>query len=260
MISYFNAEINDDLRRLLSIGILLFLALSICSPADVIASSSLQQIDAGAKARQMLAKMTPDERVGQLFLVTFTGADANQDSQIVDLIDRYHVGGVVLLAGNDNFIAAPNTVSGAYQLISQLQDAEWQSSQGLPASSDSSTPNPAPTLANSPSIYIPLFVGISQDGDGYPNDQILSGLTPLPDLMAIGATWNTGLAEQVGAIAGKELSSLGFNLYFGPSLDVLKITRIYIGKWVRRDCLWWRPILGWGDGKCIYIWFARGKQ
>jgi beta-N-acetylhexosaminidase len=65
-------------------------------------------------------------------------------------------------------------------------------------------------------------MGISQDGDGYPNDQILSGLTQLPDLMALGATWNTGLAEQVGAISGKELSSLGFNLYFGPSLDVLE--------------------------------------
>jgi beta-N-acetylhexosaminidase len=209
-------------RRLLSFLLLLFIVLSVCLPRDVIASGSFQQLDAGSKARLMLTKMTPDERVGQLFLVTFTGANANQDSQIVDLIDRYHVGGVVLLSGNDNFTASPNTVSDAYQLISQLQDAEWQASQGLPNPTETNTPSPAPISTTIPSNYIPLFVGISQDGDGYPNDQILSGLTPLPDLMALGATWNTDLAEQVGAIAGNELSRLGFNLYFGPSLDVLE--------------------------------------
>ena len=53
------------------------------------------------------------------------------------------------------------------------------------------------------------------------NDQILNSLTPLPDLMSIGATWDPALAEQVGAVMGKELSSLGFNLFLGPSLDVL---------------------------------------
>jgi beta-N-acetylhexosaminidase len=67
-----------------------------------------------------------------------------------------------------------------------------------------------------------LFAGISQEGDGAPYDQILSGLTPLPNLMAIGATWNTDLAQQVGAVQGSELSALGFNLYLGPSLDVVE--------------------------------------
>lgn len=209
-------------RRILSILLLISLVLSIYTTADVRASGSSQQNDPGNQARQMLAKMTPDERVGQLFLVTFNGATANQDSQIVNLIAGYHVGGVVLQAGNDNFVAAPNTVSGAFQLIAQLQSAEWQASQGLPSGTVTGTPSPEPNPTAVPSNYIPLFIGVSQDGDGYPNDQILSGLTPLPDLMALGATWNTGLAEEVGAIAGKELSSIGFNLYFGPSLDVLE--------------------------------------
>ncbi len=68
---------------------------------------------------------------------------------------------------------------------------------------------------------MPLFVGISQEGDGTPNDQILSGLTPLPNAMAIGATWKTEIAQQVGEVMGSELSALGFNLYLGPSLDVV---------------------------------------
>ena len=214
------------LRRFLSILLLISLVLSFSPMTAARAAISLQISDPAANARQILAKMTPEERVGQLFLVTFNGSTADQNSQIYDLIASYHVGGVVMLSGNDNFVASPDTVSGAYKLISQLQSAEWQASQGLPAGTGTGTPtgtsSPAPTPTSTPVNYIPLFIGISQDGDGYPNDQILNGLTPLPDLMALGATWNTALAEQVGAVAGQELSSIGFNLYFGPSLDVLE--------------------------------------
>ncbi len=210
-------------RRFLSILLLAALALS-SSPANAVrAAGSFQNSDPVVNALLMLAKMTPEERVGQLFLVTFTGPSAEQNSQIYDLIASYHIGGVVLQAAwNDNFVAAPDTVLAAYQLVAQLQSAEWQSSQGLLVGTDTGTPTPAPTPTPIPANYIPLFIGISQDGDGYPNDQILNGLTPLPDLMALGATWNPALAEQVGAVAGQELSSIGFNLYFGPSLDVLE--------------------------------------
>jgi beta-N-acetylhexosaminidase len=208
------------LRRSLSILLLVSLVLSFCPAVPGRASVLVQTSDPAAKAGQLLAEMTPEERVGQLFLVTFTGPDAEIDSQIYDLITAYHVGGVVLLAANDNFVAAPETVSGASHLIAQLQSAEWQYSQSASTTSGTSTPQATPaSLLKNP---IPLFIGISQDGDGYPNDQILNGLTPLPDLMALGATWNPALVQQVGAVAGQELSSIGFNLYFGPSLDVLE--------------------------------------
>ena len=171
----------------------------------------------------MLDKMTTEEKVGQLFLVSFIGSTINEKSQINDLITRYHIGGVVLRAENDNFVASPDTIPSAYQLIVQLQNAELQASINHPSgTTDNGTPTPLPMPTLSPANYIPLFTGISQVGDGYPNDQILSGLTPLPDLMALGATWDPSLAEQVGTVAGQELSSLGFNLFFGPSLDVLE--------------------------------------
>ena len=50
--------------------------------------------------------------------------------------------------------------------------------------------------------------------------------------MAIGATWNTELAERVGR-CGNELAALGFNLYIGPSLDVLKILQVQAVTWAR---------------------------
>ena len=78
---------------------------------------------------------------------------------------------------------------------------------------------PDPSLGRA---YAPLLIGISQEGDGVPDDQILSGVTPLPNEMAIGATWKTENAEQVGSVLGTELSAMGFNLYLGPSLDVVE--------------------------------------
>lgn len=164
-------------------------------------------------ARHLLAQLTPEERVGQLFLVTFVGTDTSANSTIYDLIARRHIGGVVLTAANDNFTAPPDTVRNAYHLIAQLQTIEWQASQG-----EIADPSGQPLTG----AYIPLFIGISQNGDGYPGDEILSGLTPLPSAMALGATWNPSLAEEAGSIAGRELSALGFNLLLGPALDVLE--------------------------------------
>ncbi|HUH98616.1 MAG TPA: glycoside hydrolase family 3 N-terminal domain-containing protein [Anaerolineales bacterium] len=163
--------------------------------------------------RQLFEAMTPEERVGQLFLVTFTGTDTSQQSQIYDLIANHHVGGVVLLAGNDNFVAAPNTIPAAYQLIQNLQDIEWNTAQNVPG-----IPLATPT---SPHAYVPLLIAMTQDGDGAPGDQIFNGLTPLPSEMAIGASWQPDLANQVGTVMGRELAALGINMYFGPALDVV---------------------------------------
>ncbi len=162
-----------------------------------------------ANVQAVLDEMTPEERVGQLFLVTFRGTNTGPDSQIYDLIVNRHVGGVILLAENDNFVDAPGTVAAARNLITDLQTLEWgvMDSEGLP---------------QNPNTFVPLLIGISQNGDGVPYNQILSGLTPLPSEMAIGATWSTDLAEQVGTVAGSELSALGFNLFLGPSLDVVE--------------------------------------
>ena len=167
-----------------------------------------------SKVQAVLASMTPEERVGQLFLVTFEGTNTDPESQIYDLIANHHVGGVVLLAENDNFLGEPDTLSSVQQLIGALQNIEAQT--GL------TTPQPSENTQAGDNIYVPLFVGISQEGDGTPYDQILSGLTPLPSAMAIGATWNPDQARQVGSILGRELSTLGFNLLLGPSLDVVE--------------------------------------
>jgi len=193
-------------ERLLRLIILLMFIASLLGPVTGVRA---QTQTPPTKVQAVLASMTPQERVGQLFLVTFRGTDTSAESQIYDLIVNRHVGGVVLLAENDNFLGEPDTVANAHGLINTLQSLEWEATASLSPTPDRNT-------------YVPLFVGISQDGDGAPHDQILSGLTPLPNAMAIGATWKTELAGQVGNVLGSELSALGFNLYLGPSLDVVE--------------------------------------
>jgi beta-N-acetylhexosaminidase len=196
-----------DLRRLPYWLILLTFSASLLGP---VSGARAQSESPAAQAQALLDAMTPEERVGQLMLVTFRGSEANVESRIYDLISNNHVGGVVLTAGNDNFVSEPDTVASARRLIEQLQTIEWNA-----------TVAPSQDRGSEP-VYVPLFIGISQEGDGSPRDQILSGLTPLPSAMAIGATWKVELAGQVGSILGSELSALGFNLFLGPSLDVVE--------------------------------------
>ncbi len=168
------------------------------------------------KAEALLETLTPEERVGQLFLITYKGTEAGPETPLYTLITKYHIGGVVFLAANDNFTDSETALTDTIALVQQIQLDRWsyaQQTETNPVSGETFTP-----------AYVPLFIGISQEGDGHPNDQILNKLTPLPNQMTLGATWTPELATRVGTILGRELAALGFNLLFGPSLDVLEDT------------------------------------
>lgn len=163
----------------------------------------------------LMARMSPAEKVGQLFLITFTGTDTGPGSDIYQLIHNSHVGGVVLLSSNGNIAPDTNTPGAVVSLTNSLQNIAYQTSiEPTPAAPNE--PPPAP-----PTPFIPLFIAIDHEGDGFPYTRIRNGLTPIPNNMAIGATWTITHAETVGRIVGQELSALGINMLLGPSLDVL---------------------------------------
>lgn len=199
-------------------GVWLRLFLILCfaglPTAGGLANPPAQTPDPGYLARALLQQMTPAERVGQLFLVTFQGTQTDSTSQVYEMVTRLHVGGVVLLRKNNNFSNAVDLPATTEALTRALQNLAWQSSQ------------PSDGAVQAPPRYIPLLIGIPEEGDNYPNDQMLSGVTNLPNLMSIGASWNRNLARQVGTALGEELSALGFNLLLGPSLDVIEPTSI----------------------------------
>src|SRR5512147_1490257 len=88
------------------------------------ANALSQEQAADQKAKAMLQKLTAEERIGQLFLVTFQGTSFDENSQIYDLIANHHVGGVILLSANDNFTAVDNLPAQIHALNRLLQESE----------------------------------------------------------------------------------------------------------------------------------------
>jgi beta-N-acetylhexosaminidase len=203
-----------SIRKIGSYLILIVILTSFLPFHAVYAVPGLAQSTEDQFIQNLINNMDPDEKVGQLFLLSFQETDVGEDSQIYDLITNHHIGGVVLLRSNDNFTDEA-LVQQTHTMISAMQTNEWNDSQE--SFTDLST---RLVVKNN---HIPLFVGISQEGNSYPYDNIINGVTQLPNQMAIGATWNLNNAQAVGKIMGQELSQMGFNLYFGPSLDVLDL-------------------------------------
>ncbi len=177
-----------------------------------------------AQAQALLESMSPEERIGQLFLVTFAGSSASEE--IANLILDYHIGGVVLLDRNDNFTGNAETAQQVTDLNRSLQELAIL---GMLTAEDPEDDialeqffSSAAQSDESSSVRVPLLIGTSHEGDGPPFTQLRQGLTDLPNAMAIGATWNPEQSWTIGSIAGTELSATGFNMLLGPSLDVLE--------------------------------------
>jgi len=168
-------------------------------------------------AEALLQQMSPEARIGQLFLVTFTGSQAPDDSNIASLIRDYHVAGVMLSSENDNLVDAPDTIQSLHDLTDRLQTLNAAAT----ANPDTFNPGLSSDPKNNP-VYVPLFIGISDPPNSVPLTDVISGMSPLPSEMAIGATWDPSLARSVGSVLGQELEATGVNLYVGPSLDVLE--------------------------------------
>ena len=195
-----------------SLYVLIIILSLISTQAGFVQAATPKSAPALQQAQDLLSEMTPEEKVGQLFITGFKGSTADEETQIYDLIVNYHVGGVMLSADNDNFVGGTETIQKTYDLIHDLQQAEWNGKYS--AQTD-------PLTGETPDAeYVPLLVGMVQQGDGAPFDQIMSGLTPLPSAMALGASWNTDLASQVGSVLGSELRALGVNLLLTPAMDV----------------------------------------
>lgn len=207
---------KSALIRTFAAWLILSITFSAFLPAGQVRASARQQpLTPDRKASILLAGMTPKEKIGQLFLVTFKGRQTSEETQIYDLLVNHRVGGVVLRNTNDNFAAPEDTIDEVYRLTSQLQTTIWEN-----ANIEIRDPYTRELYAPH---YIPLLIAISQEGDGFPHDQIFNGTTLLPNPMAIGATWDTQFAETIGSVLGQELQALGINLYLGPSLDVLDL-------------------------------------
>ena len=218
------------MKQLWQLGLigLLLLAISITARPVDLAAQVVSPMAYREEAQVLFDSLSPAERVGQLFMVTFQGDTAVSDSEIARLITDYHVGGVVLLAKNENITGYGDLSNIPKQIIDLNNNLQRLALDGRFITIPSDRPDeidgviiPTATPAP-PGNPIPLLIATQHEGDGHPNTQIKHGLSEIPNNMAIGATWQPEYARMVGNIVGQELTALGINMLLGPSLDVLE--------------------------------------
>ncbi|MGH8823249.1 MAG: glycoside hydrolase family 3 N-terminal domain-containing protein, partial [Jiangellaceae bacterium] len=151
--------------------------------------------------RSTMARMTLEEKVGQLFFTSVSGqhADdisgqgANQQRYGVDtpaeVVQKYHLGGVLYFANN---ISNPTQLNA---FSNSLQEVAVSEPSGIPLS-----------------LTIDQETGIV--------NRMQAPATEFPGHMAMGATRSAELAEQGWTIVGEELDAVGVNMNFAPVMDV----------------------------------------
>ncbi len=133
-----------------------------------------------------LENMSLAEKVGQLFQVGFHSKTADQE--IKDLIENYHIGGVIYFSRN----------------LDSLQQTAFLS-------------NTLQDLALNSGASLPLFISADQEGGAVTR---IKGGTHFPGNMALGATADPELVRKTAAATAAELKSIGINVNLAPVLDV----------------------------------------
>ncbi len=147
----------------------------------------VSMLGTSARAQQsadaLLARMTVEEKAGQLFMCWILSTDdgtGTAPAKMKALVKDLGIGGVILSLG---------TAADAKRLGGELQD-----------------------LAK-----VPLWLGSDFEGGVTTR---FTGATPLGYPMLLGATGSTRLAREHGRVTGEEASALGVHLVFAPDLDV----------------------------------------
>ncbi len=134
----------------------------------------------------LLAKMTLDQKLGQMLMVRFNGT--NYGSALNAMITQYHVGSVIEYS--------PTNIANT----SQLSELNKQIQQGAD---------------------LPMIISIDQEGGDVDRLQKLDGSQP--SAATIGATNNPNTAYQQGLKDARDLARYGFNLNLAPVVDVTNV-------------------------------------
>ncbi|MEA2008720.1 MAG: hypothetical protein U9O54_06330, partial [Chloroflexota bacterium] len=111
-------------RRLLQVLLLVCLATTFIASGQIAnANHSISE-----QAKSLLEEMTPEERVGQLFLVTFSGTDVSTNTPVYQFIASYHIGGIIISRANGNISTEENAAENTWALVSELQKIEYYNS------------------------------------------------------------------------------------------------------------------------------------
>lgn len=152
--------------------------------------------EARQQARQMLATMTDEEKIYQLFIVTpeqvvegrFGGTVTVTGNTSKECIQQRPVGGIIYFSKN---------LENRDQTTTMIADLQEAAKYGL-------------------------FISVDEEGGSVVRiaDNAAMGTTRVEKMGTIGATGDTDKAYQAGNTIGNDISGLGFNLNFAPVADV----------------------------------------
>ena len=173
--------ITPVLAALLSFGALAP-ATTLATGENVLAQVTTTTSSQG-QAQETLARMTLEQKVGQVFMLGFVGTTLTDENRA--LIQGLHLGGVTLFARN---------VDDGTQVAKLDRD--------LQAIADP----------------VPLFISADQEGGLVV--RVTDGATIFPGNMAVGATGDPFLARRVAEASASELLAMGINMSLAPVVDV----------------------------------------
>jgi beta-N-acetylhexosaminidase len=135
----------------------------------------------------LLNGMTVEEQVGQLFMVGFQGIIPSPE--IREMIERYHVGGVILFSRN---------VEDTQQVLELTYDLQ--------------------EIARAAGHRYPLLIAIDQENGAV--QRLGKGATQFPGNMALGAIGEEQIVYNIALATGRELRALGLNVNLAPVVDI----------------------------------------
>lgn len=170
--------------------------------------------DVDRQVDDALARLSLEQKVGQLFVTHVYGADAEHPSpeeaarnrQVygcdtgADVVRRYHLGGVVYLGWAGN-LAMPAQVAA---LSNGLQRAAVDAGEG-----------------------VPLVVATVQEHGAVA--RLAPPFTELPAGLALGASASATHAEHAATVSGRELRAVGVNQVYAPAVDIAADPRAVAG-------------------------------
>ncbi|MBM9621491.1 glycoside hydrolase family 3 protein [Streptomyces zhihengii] len=194
---------NVSRRTLLTATAVAAGAIASASPAS--ASSAVTGTSKDDRLKRLIARMSLEEKIGQLFVMRVYGHSATAPDQAdidanlkeigvrtaAELIERYHVGGIIYFAWAHN-TRDPHQIA---ELSNGIQRA------GL------AQPTPVPLL-------------ISTDQEHGIVARVGKPATLVPGAMALGAGGSRSDARTAARIAGSELAAMGIVQNYAPVADV----------------------------------------
>lgn len=142
--------------------------------------------DISRMAEEILSKLTTEQKIGQLFCVSFSGTELSDE--VKDFFEEYSVGNVILFSKN---------LENAEQTAALCRDIQSEITKNTGTAA---------------------FIGTDQEGGRV--TRVTDGAVYYPGAMAAAACGSPEIIQRLGENMGSELRALGINIDFAPVADV----------------------------------------